>query len=102
MKAIKENLSAILLVFSVILFGIVITSNKHDRQLLEVARVHQFIGCMQVSNRNIPLCAKIVAITPQAKLIEEILDSKMDDGKMVIDQSKMLEPTMEQNNGNFN
>lgn len=88
MKLIKDNLVYILGVLIVLVSLKAVISSKHQKELLEVARVHQFIGCMQVSGGNSLLCSKIVAVTPQVKLIETILDSKADDGKLIIEHSK--------------
>lgn len=106
MKSIKSNIFSIFLVFSAILFSFVYFSNKHDRQLLEVARVHQFIGCMQVTNKNAILCSKLVSITPQVSIIKDVLDSKVDDGKLIMsiiqESENSTEPKTETINGNSN
>lgn len=94
MKNIKENIISIivgLIILTSLYIGI---RAKHKYELIEVARVSQFIGCLQGTQATIPpVCLKIVELTHHSKLIKEILDSKEDNGKLIIEESKKLMPT---------
>lgn len=102
MEMIKRNAISILLglIFATCFYmGI---NAKHKRELLEIARVSQFIGCLQVTQGMYPaVCLKLVEATQHSKIIKDTLDSKEDDGKLIIEQSKKLRPPEEVNGNNI-
>lgn len=96
MKSIQANLVYILGILIVLVSLQAMVSSKHRKELLEVARFHQYVGCMQVTRNNAPVCAKLVSLTPQAKIIKDVLDTSDDDGKLIIEQSKKFDEIMKQ------
>ena len=66
-------------------------SIKHRRDLMEVARFHQYIGCLQVTNHNEVFCARIVATTHQETIIQNIIDTRTNEGQNIIDKIKIVD-----------